>query len=364
MRRSFLMVLSFVACSGEPGPGSKAPQSTDSGGCVAAGTCTPTPGACEGACPEDCADGIDNDEDGLADCEDTDCDGSCPEVCDDSRDNDGDGATDCEDTDCDGQCPEVCEDGRDNDGDGATDCEDTDCDGDCAEVCDDGRDNDGNGFTDCEDQRCEEICDADGDGHVAQELGGDDCDDDDDSVYPDAPEACASPIDLDCDGLVPACTLSMPPLDREYVHDSRARGVVFTAPADFTIVSLSVPDDIGGGEQNVEVVRFPSFPPNHPERTSDFDTLLSISGIPEDDKIVVSLDVNMGDVIGVLGSRGTDEMYSSYGLGAPGWAADIHGIPVVLNRLVFHGNMADGPVTELSADTTNPDLGRVNVEFR
>jgi len=50
-----------------------------------------------------CADGSDNDHDGLADCEDSDCfDGpGCSELsCSDHRDNDGDGASDCADDDC------------------------------------------------------------------------------------------------------------------------------------------------------------------------------------------------------------------------------------------------------------------------
>jgi len=51
-----------------------------------------------------CADGLDNDGDGLTDCSDPDCisASSCsPEtVCDDGIDNDSDGLTDCDDPDC------------------------------------------------------------------------------------------------------------------------------------------------------------------------------------------------------------------------------------------------------------------------
>ena len=48
-----------------------------------------------------CSDGVDNDGDGLTDCDDSDCFGpSCVEVCDDGVDNDGDGDTDCDDEDC------------------------------------------------------------------------------------------------------------------------------------------------------------------------------------------------------------------------------------------------------------------------
>ncbi|SDP54756.1 PSA repeat domain-containing protein [Desulforhopalus singaporensis] len=60
-----------------------------------------------------------------------------PEICDDTVDNDCDGIVDCNDTDCSGtpECPSLieypfCFDGLDNDFDGAVDCDDrTDCDG-------------------------------------------------------------------------------------------------------------------------------------------------------------------------------------------------------------------------------------------
>lgn len=56
-----------------------------------------------------CADGVDNDQDGLTDCADDDCDADAvceggeeaePEVCDDGVDNDLDGQADCDDSDC------------------------------------------------------------------------------------------------------------------------------------------------------------------------------------------------------------------------------------------------------------------------
>ena len=113
--------------------------------------------------PEDCTNEVDDDGDGLIDCDDCDCDGvcesepcdgDCEEVCGDGADNDEDGATDCEDSDCDGDCPEDCDDGRDNDGDGLLDCEDGDCT-DCEEeVCDDGLDDDADGMIDCADDDC------------------------------------------------------------------------------------------------------------------------------------------------------------------------------------------------------------------
>jgi len=134
-----------------------------------------------------CQDGLDNDEDGLTDCEDPDCRGigccgrlgpeNTDEACSDGCDNDGNGYVDCLDFGCsrnpavsvcksevqeDEDTPEGCSDGIDNDWNGYIDCADrscqnapavTFCEGSNA-TCSDGIDNDGNGFTDCDDFSC------------------------------------------------------------------------------------------------------------------------------------------------------------------------------------------------------------------
>ncbi|MBK9368745.1 MAG: putative metal-binding motif-containing protein [Deltaproteobacteria bacterium] len=60
----------------------------------------------ERALCEDCEDGLDNDSDGLMDCEDADCsaDAACIEDCGDKLDNDADGALDCWDDECWSSC--------------------------------------------------------------------------------------------------------------------------------------------------------------------------------------------------------------------------------------------------------------------
>jgi hypothetical protein len=80
----------------------------------------------------DCADGQDDDYDGVTDCDDPDCEYGCPEVrCTDGVDQDGDGAIDCDDSDCDTApaCTQEadCGDGLDDDADGVADCADPAC---------------------------------------------------------------------------------------------------------------------------------------------------------------------------------------------------------------------------------------------
>ena len=63
----------------------------------------PLPTSCEPNCtPENCTNGMDDDGDGLIDCEDSDCD--CVEICGNDIDDDGDGLVDCEDPDLADDC--------------------------------------------------------------------------------------------------------------------------------------------------------------------------------------------------------------------------------------------------------------------
>jgi hypothetical protein len=128
------------------------------------------------------------------------------EVCDDGLDNDEDSLVDCDDSDCttDESCQDDvtttlilednCTNGMDDDKDGLVDCDDSDCAS--TAVCQDP------GVDDLDE-------DLDGDGYYADtDLDGDchdglacDCDDDDASIYPTATEVCDDGVDNDCDGV-------------------------------------------------------------------------------------------------------------------------------------------------------------------
>jgi hypothetical protein len=119
--------------------------------------------------PELCNDGIDNDNDGAADCADLEdcstnaaCEAPGNEDCDNGQDDDGDGQVDCADANCtnDPACalPEDCDNGQDDDGDNLVDCNDDECLNapNCLpdEVCNDLKDNDRDGAVDCADSDC------------------------------------------------------------------------------------------------------------------------------------------------------------------------------------------------------------------
>ncbi len=79
--------------------------------------------------------------------------------CDNGIDDDGDGLIDCNDPDClnSNVClVEICTNGIDDDGDGFIDCDDAECQQitSCVEICDNGIDDNGDGLIDSEDPQC------------------------------------------------------------------------------------------------------------------------------------------------------------------------------------------------------------------
>jgi hypothetical protein len=75
------------------------------------------------------------------------------------------------------------------------------------EACDRNLDEDGDGDVGCFDDDCAETaaCDGDGDGYIAMERGGDDCDDGVPGVHPAAPDVCGDTVDADCSGADAVC---------------------------------------------------------------------------------------------------------------------------------------------------------------
>ncbi|MEP7169513.1 MAG: T9SS type A sorting domain-containing protein [Bacteroidota bacterium] len=105
-------------------------------------------------------------------------------------------------------------------------------------------------------------------------------------------------------------TTPMPP--EATTFSSNVRGYWFTAPSDFTITGLFVPTPANGATQNIAVVSFvPAVPPPvYATVTNAFTTLFLTQNDPATGVIPVNIPVAAGDVIGILGSRSTNDVNS------------------------------------------------------
>lgn len=161
-----------------------------------------------------CEECVDIDEDGAYECDpgancDTDADGIDDTTCEPCGDSDADGIKECGgntcDTDGDGINDTVCEHCLDIDADGRSECvTDDDGDGFYAED-DDCDDTDASTFPGAAENESSTWCmnDDDGDGYgddtvSGSVIAGEDCDDGNDEINPDA-EEIADRVDNDCD---------------------------------------------------------------------------------------------------------------------------------------------------------------------
>lgn len=113
-------------------------------------------------------------------------------------------------------------------------------------------------------------------------------------------------------------------------YTGNVRGYFFTAPTDFVITGLYVPTFVSTENQNVALLLFDNqtAPPAYSSTTNAFTTLGYWTNYSPTDTIRVCIQVFAGDVIGVLGCRGTTNAYST-----GTYTTSINGNNMVLERL-------------------------------
>lgn len=130
-------------------------------------------------------------------------------------------------------------------------------------------------------------------------------------------------------GMTATAQTMMPLPAQNSTFGGNVRGFYFTAPTCFTITGLKIPADISG-VQSIAVVRFWSnqTPPLFSVTTNAFTILYLTQNNPSTGILPVNIQVEQGDVIGILGQAGTTNSYAT----APA-ASNIAGYPVTLARL-------------------------------
>ncbi len=183
---------------------------------------------------------------------------------------------------------------------------------------------------------------------VTQCQGGDYC----------CPSGCTVSNDADC----AIVELDIGAHDSVFTNVNSPRGYFFQAPTTMTIYGLRVPTAAGTAVQNVQVVRFNNGPPaNYPTGTSNFVTLAYHNQVPGAGWIPVSISVQAGQTIGVIGARGTTTMSNSYGA-TNTYSSTIFGQSTTLYRLIATNNLSVAQATTLYGHTQNP-YGRIELQY-
>lgn len=154
-----------------------------------------------------------------------------------------------------------------------------------------------------------------------------------------------------------AALMDLPPHDRSYTGNTR--GYWFTAPSDFTISGLRVPEDASTADQHIEIIRFNSgAPPIFSGTTNDFVSLGRWIGVAGSSVIACNIAVSTGDVIGILGVRGNTNSYSTDGP----HNSTINGNPVVLTRMGMQYQLAGTPAQNVWQEPGSP-ISRVELYY-
>lgn len=166
-------------------------------------------------------------------------------------------------------------------------------------------------------------------------------------------------------GLGPLDSIPQPPYSNTF-SAALTRGYWFTAPAAATLTGVRVPTDVGTQPSSIQIVRFAGPPIPFPGPGNNFTTLYLGQNVPGTGIIPVNIQVNPGDVIGVLGARGgAGGMNNSYAAGN-NLASTFAGNPITLQRLIYQGNLSTAvPVNgDLMSETPGGSVTRVELYYR
>ena len=148
------------------------------------------------------------------------------------------------------------------------------------------------------------------------------------------------------------------------VFSGNSRGFWFTAPTDFVITGVRAPYDFNTTAQSVHLVKFNTPPPAWSSTTTDFTTLHYSANVPDTNFIPLNIQINSGDIIGVIAIRisGTGGSQTSYASASGPYNSMIGTYPVTLARLGWQGHINNSQAVDFWTETGNP-IGRAEIQY-
>ena len=175
---------------------------------------------------------------------------------------------------------------------------------------------------------------------------------------------CSAVLNYTVSGTVDCDTTATQTPNQTSTFGGNARGYFFVAPIDFNITALRVPNTASSADQNVQVMRLSTLPPNF-SATTTYDALLHWSGLtPGNNFIPVNIPIAAGDIIGILGTRGTNSTNS--------YTSDsimvVAGMSITIKRLITQNDIHASPAPQNSFSTEpygiSPNIGRIDFNYQ
>ena len=154
-----------------------------------------------------------------------------------------------------------------------------------------------------------------------------------------------------------AGTVPMPAHGSNY--NGNVRGMWFTAPVAFTITGLQSLAQTTGN-QSIAVVKFNAPPPAFSSTTNAFTVLYLTQNNPATGSIPVNIQINAGDIIGVLSQIATS---TSYATPTGPYNTTIGGLPVTFTRLGMQFQLGTTAPQDLWEEPTGA-IGRTEITYQ
>lgn len=145
--------------------------------------------------------------------------------------------------------------------------------------------------------------------------------------------------------------------NNDFSGAAMTRGYGFTAPANIHINALKVPEMAVGDEvQNIQVVKFDA------SFGGTFTTLFYANNLAPNNWVGVDIDITQGDVIGIIGARGTTTMHNAYGPVGP-FTTTMAGQTVILDRLYYQNNLNTTEATSGINQESSNSISQVDMMY-
>ncbi len=149
------------------------------------------------------------------------------------------------------------------------------------------------------------------------------------------------------------------------VYSGNSRGFWFTAPIGFVITGVRAPLEINSNAQSIHLVKFTAGPPPaYSSVTTSFTTLFYGSNIAGTTFVSMNIQVDSGDVIGVIAVRnnGSGGSQTSYATPVGPYLSYIGTYPVTITRMGWQGNIISSPAANFWQEAAGA-VGRAEIQY-